>query len=162
VIGAYLTDKPGFVRDIVRPLQEKAETVYVVPGSDAEAYVARHFPAKNSKPVSNGLRPRSIKGFLAGLPLTFQPGQSKGMNATYHLTFTGAEQCLATIVIRDGTLTVEDGHIGTPDLRVTADSKTWLDFVAKEKSLVWALLTRRLRLKGPPGLLVKFGKCFPS
>ena len=31
----------------------------------------------------------------------------------------------------------------------------------KEKNLVWALLTRKLRLKGDPRLLVKFGKCFP-
>jgi putative sterol carrier protein len=84
------------------------------------------------------------------------------MNFTYHFTFTGAEERLATIVIRDGKLTVDEGHIGTPNLRVTADAKTWLGFVAKEKSLIWALLTRRLRMKGPPSLLVKFGKCFPS
>jgi NAD-dependent dihydropyrimidine dehydrogenase PreA subunit len=162
VIGSYLTDKPGFVRQIVRPLQEKEETVYVVPGSDAETCVGKHFPTKQIKRVSNGLRPRTVKNFLAFLPLVFQPGQSKGMDATYHFSFTGAEECQATIVIRDGKLTIEDGHTGTPDLRVTADARTWLGFVAKEKSLVWALLTRRLRLKGPPSLLVKFGKCFPS
>jgi epoxyqueuosine reductase QueG len=162
VIGAYLSDKPGFVRETVRPLQEKEETVYVVPGSDAETYVAKHFPAKRIKSVSNGLRPRTVKSFLANLPLVFQPGQSKGMNATYHFTFTGTENCQATITIRDGTLTIVEGHVGMPNLQVTADAKTWLGFVAKEKSLVWALVTRRLRLKGSPKLLVKFGKCFPS
>jgi NAD-dependent dihydropyrimidine dehydrogenase PreA subunit len=162
VIGPYLTDKRGFLSDVVRPLQEKEETIYVVPGSDGEAYVPRHFPTKKTKLVSSGLRPRSIKGFLANLPFVFQPAQAKELNAAYHFTFTGAEECLATIVIRDGTLKIEDGHVGEPDLRVTADSKTWLGFVAKEKSLVWALLTRRLRLKGAPLLLVKFGKCFPS
>src|SRR5262249_38304616 len=36
VIGPYLTDKAGHLRETVRPLQEKQETVYVVPGSDAE------------------------------------------------------------------------------------------------------------------------------
>ncbi|MGE5191676.1 MAG: SCP2 sterol-binding domain-containing protein [Deltaproteobacteria bacterium] len=162
VIGPFLTDKPGFIRDVVRPLQEKEETVYVVPGSDAEAYVPRHFPAKKTKAVSSGLRPRTIKRFLASLPLVFQPGQAKGLNATWHFTFTGVEEQQATVVIRDGTLTVEDGHAGNPDLAVTADAQTWLGFVAREKSLVWALLTRKLRLKGSPLLLVKFGKCFPS
>jgi putative sterol carrier protein len=57
---------------------------------------------------------------------------------------------------------VSDGHTGSADLYVTADSKTWLAFLAKERSLVWALLTRRIRLKGSPKLLVAFGKCFPS
>jgi len=162
VIGPYLTDKRGFLRDVVRPLQEKEETVYVVPGSDAEAYVPRRFPTKNIKLVSSGLRPRSIKGFLANLPFVFQPGQAQGLDATYHFTFTGAEEYRATIVIREATLTIKEGHVGDPDLRVTADAKTWLAFIAKEKSLVWALLTRKLRPKGSPLLLVKFGKCFPS
>ena len=65
-------------------------------------------------------------------------------------------------MIRDKTIRVIDGHVGVPDLRVTADSQTWVGFVRKERSLVWALLTRRIRLKGSPRLLVAFGKCFPS
>jgi NAD-dependent dihydropyrimidine dehydrogenase PreA subunit len=162
VIGPYLSSKADFVRDVVRPLQQKEETVYVVPGSDADAYVPRHFPAKKTKQVGNGLRPHSIRSFLANLRFVFQPRQSNGLDATYHFTFTGAEESHATIVIRDGTLSVEEGHVGTPNLRVTADSKTWLGFLAGEKSLVWALLTRKIRLRGSPGLLVKFGRCFPS
>ena len=48
------------------------------------------------------------------------------------------------------------------DLHLTADSETWLGFLAKERSLLWALLRRKIRIKGPPRLLVAFGKCFPS
>ncbi|HJT36725.1 MAG TPA: hypothetical protein VJ783_32180 [Pirellulales bacterium] len=59
-------------------------------------------------------------------------------------------------------LQVEHGHHGPADLHVTADSATWLGFLAKERSLIWALLRRRIRLKGSPKLLVAFGKCFPS
>src|ERR1051326_4803679 len=51
VIGPYLTDKAAHLREIVRPLQEKEETVYVVPGSDAEEHVARRFPHKKAKRV---------------------------------------------------------------------------------------------------------------
>src|SRR5262245_47516047 len=89
VIGPYLTDKSGHLRDTVRPLQEKEETVYVVAGSDAEEHVARRFPHKTVKRVSNGVRPRSIPRFLAGLRLTFQPGKAAGLQAVYHFTFTG-------------------------------------------------------------------------
>lgn len=69
---------------------------------------------------------------------------------------------MATIVIRDKQVTVESGHVRKADLKVTADTATWLGFLAKEKSLVWALLTLRIRMKGSPRLLVAFGKCFPQ
>jgi Fe-S-cluster-containing hydrogenase component 2 len=162
VIGPYLTDRAGHVRATVRPLQEKEETVYVVAGSDAEGHVARRFPHKTARQVGNGLRPRSIPGFLSGLPLIFQPGKAVHLNAVYHFTFTGKEEKEATVSIRDGTLEVQDGHQGEADLRVTADSETWLGFLAKERSLLWALLRRRIRIRGSPRLLAAFGKCFPS
>jgi ferredoxin len=162
VIGPYLTNKAGHLQSTVRPLQEKEETVYVVPGSDAEAHVARRFAKKKTKRVGNGVRPRSIRGFLNGLRLAFQPGQSAGLDAVYHFTFTGAEERQATVVIRDQAVQVSDGHVGTAALRITADSQWWLGFLAKERSLLWGLLTRRLRLKGTPRLLLAFGKCFPS
>jgi ferredoxin len=162
VIAPYLTDKSGHLRDVVRPLQEKEETVYVVAGSDAEDHVAHRFPNKKAKQVGNGLRTRSIPRFLAGLHLTFQRGKAAKLNAVYHFTFTGMEEKEATVTIRDGTLQVQDGHQGAADLRVTADSDTWLGFLAKERSLLWAVLRRRIRIKGSPKLLVAFGKCFPS
>jgi hypothetical protein len=162
VIGPYLTNKAGHLREVVRPLQEKQETVYVVPGSDAEEHVARRFPLKTIKRVGNGLRPRSIQSFLGGLRLTFQPGKAAGFQAVYHFTFTGKEEKQATVSIRDGTLQVQDGHQGKADLRVTADSETWLGFLAKERSLLWAWLRRRIRIKGSLKLLIAFGKCFPS
>ena len=56
---------------------------------------------------------------------------------------SGKEQKEATVTIRDGTLQVQDGHQGEADLRVTADSETWLGFLAKERSLLWALLRRQ-------------------
>src|SRR5262249_26076107 len=110
----------------------------------------------------NGLRPWSIRRFLAGLPLTFQPGRAAGLRAVYHFTFTGKEQKEATVSIRDGTLQVQDGHQGEADLQVIADSGMWLGFLAKERSILWALLQRRIRIKGSPKLLVAFGKSFPS
>jgi len=163
VLAPFLTDRSQYLQDVVRPLQDKEETVYVVPRSDAEEYVARRFPHKQIKRVGNGLnRLRSIQSFLNGMPLTFQPGRSKGLDATYHFTFTGVEDRHATVTIRDQKLEVMDGHNGNPNISVTADSQTWLGFLAKERNLVWALLRRKIRIKGSPRLLLAFGKCFPS
>src|SRR5215813_8288182 len=163
VIAPFLTDRPQYLNDVVRPLQSKEETVYVVPKSDAEEYVAHRFPHKHIKRVGNSLnRLRSISSFLTGLPLTFQRNQSKGLAAIYHFIFTGAEERRATVTIRNQKVEVSEGQSGIADIVVSADSQIWLDFLAKERNLVWALLRRKIRIKGSPRLLLAFGKCFPS
>jgi Fe-S-cluster-containing hydrogenase component 2 len=162
VIGPFLTDRKAHLKEVVRPLQEKEERIYVTRNSDAEDHVAKRFPHKKIKHVGNSLRPNTIEVFLKGMPNVFQPGKSAGLNATFHFTFTGNEQRQATVVIMDQKVSVYEGHIGEPDLHVTADSKTWIGFVRMEKNVVWALLRRKIRLSGPLKLLVAFGKCFPQ
>lgn len=162
MIAPFLLSRNTFRAEVVKPLQDKVETIYVVPGSDAASYVPRHVPHTRIKLVGNGLRPHSIPGFLAGLPNAFQRGQSEGLDATYHFTFTGDEAHTATIVIRDKTLEIHHGHVGARHLHVLADSRTWLGFVRQERSLLWALLSRKIRIQGPPRLLTAFGRCFPS
>jgi NAD-dependent dihydropyrimidine dehydrogenase PreA subunit len=162
VIGPWLTDRKTFMDEVVRPLQHKEETIYVVAGSDAEAYVPKRFPHKEMKRVGNGIRPPSIAGFVVGMPLTFQRAQSDGLDATYHFTFTGDEERNVTVVIADRTLRIDDGHVGEADLAITADSRTWLAMLAGDVSPVRALLTRRIRLHGPVRLLKAFSRCFPS
>ena len=51
---------------------------------------------------------------------------------------------------------------GRPDVRVTADSQTWIGFLRKERNVLGALLRPKIRLDGPLKLLVAFGKCFPQ
>jgi Fe-S-cluster-containing hydrogenase component 2 len=162
VIGPFLADRKTHLQEIVRPLQDKEETIYVARNSDAEEYVVKRFPHKRIKQVGNTLRPTSVEGFLRGMPNVFQPGKAAGLNATFHFTFTGREPRQATVVIQQQKLSVTDGHIGRPDLHVTADADTWIGFLRKEKNVVWALLRRKIRLDGPLKLLVAFGKCFPG
>src|SRR5215475_9081384 len=162
VIGPYLEDKQRHLQEVVRPLQDRAEPVYVVPGSDAEAVARRKFRNKTVRPVSNGLRPRSVAGLLSFMPFVFQPNQSRGLDATFHFTFTGAENRNVTIEIRNRILEIKEGLVGNAGVHVTADGQTWLGFLAKEKSLVGALLKRKIRLKGNRRLLLAFAKCFPS
>jgi Fe-S-cluster-containing hydrogenase component 2 len=162
VIGPFLTDRKTYLEEIVRPLQDKEETIYVAENSDAEDHVAKRFPHKTTKKVVNSLRPNSIETFLKGMPNLFQPGKSANLSATYHFTFTGLEQREATVVIRGRKISVDQGHAGQADLHVTADSKTWIGILRNEQNMVWALLRRKVRLDGPLRLLVAFGKCFPS
>jgi ferredoxin len=162
VIGPFLRERATFLRDVVRPLQNKAEVVYVTPGSDAEAHVGRRFPNKKAKAVANGLQPDSISTFLSGLHLAFQPGRAAGLTATFHFAFTGEETRAATVRIADGRLEVQEGHHGEAGLRITADTRTWIRFLGKEASLAWAIVRGRIRLRGSPRLLLAFARCFPS
>ncbi|MDX2037245.1 MAG: SCP2 sterol-binding domain-containing protein [Isosphaeraceae bacterium] len=162
VIGPFLDDRRGFLESVVDPLEQKAEPLYVVPGSDAEAHAAKRFPHKRIRHVRSGMRPDSIESFLTTLPHAFQRGRSSGLSATYHFTFTGKEPRDATVIIRDQTIRVAPGHEGTPDLRVQADGETWIGFLRRERSLVWALLRGKIRLRGSLRLLPAFGRCFPS
>jgi putative sterol carrier protein len=45
---------------------------------------------------------------------------------------------------------------------VTADSQTWIKFLSKEVNLVKALLSRKIKIKGSPKLMMAFARCFPS
>jgi ferredoxin len=162
VISPFKANRKGYVAEIVKPFQKKEETIYVVPGSDAEEHVAKRFPHKTVKKVGNSLRPQSIKGFLDGLPLVFQPNRAKGITATYHLTFTGSESAKATIIIQHKTIQVLEGHQRLADFRLTADSQTWIGFLAKNRNLLWAIFRRKIRIKGPIRFLQAFSRCFPS
>ena len=161
-IGDFLTDRKTYIKKVVKPLQNKTENVFVVPGSDAESHVLRRFPHKNLKRVGNGLRPKSAQIFFESLALVFQRERSRDMDTVYHFTFTGRENFEGTVVIRKRTLEVAEGHRGEAQIHIIADTQTWLDFLAKEKNLVMALLQRKIRIKGSPRLMQKFANCFPS
>jgi epoxyqueuosine reductase QueG len=161
-IGEYLDDRKAYSNQYLKKFRNLTETIYVVKGSDAEQHVHAKFPEKKTKIISNGIRPISAAVFLDSLPLVFQPGRSEGLNATYHFTFTGDENLEGTVTIREKKLAVLEGLVGKSDLHVTADSKTWVKFLAQEINLIKALVTRKIKIKGSPKLMMTFAKCFPS
>lgn len=160
VIPQFLSNKKTFLDDVVKPLQAKSETIYVLPGSDAEDYVNRRFPHKNVKRVGNGVRPPTIAAFIRSMSMAFQRNRSEGLSATYHFSFTGKEQIDATVVIVDKTICVNMGHIGVADVSITSDSESWLRVLRKETSIVKQIVFRKVRVKGSMKLFKDFGRCF--
>jgi Fe-S-cluster-containing hydrogenase component 2 len=53
VLGPYLEDRKEFMNTVLRPLQDKEETIYVTPGSPAKQHVERRFPKKSVKVVKD-------------------------------------------------------------------------------------------------------------
>lgn len=161
LVGPFVDDRAAYIKEVVKPLTGKVENIYVVPGSDAEQHVAKRFPHKTIKRVSNGTRPFSAANFIDALGLLFQPGQAQGIQATYHFTFFGADDSRATVIIKDQTLEVLDGLQGKADLALKADAETWLKFLAKDKALLPALLMGKIKVRGSPKLMKDFARCFP-
>lgn len=163
VIGPFLERRREHLELVVKPLTRRAEPVYVVPGSDAEAHVRKRFPHKIVRRVRTSLRPRNARGFVRALPLVFQRGPARGWKATFQFDFTGSEAdaVQATVHIDDGRLTVEPGLVGTADVAVSCDGALWLEILEQKKSPVVAVLTRRMKVRGDRALLARFQACFP-
>lgn len=161
VMAPFVADRRGYLADVVKPLTEKVEPVYVVAGSDAEAHVRKRFPHKRVRRVRSSLRPTSSQGFFRGLPLTFQRGPARGWQATFHFVLREPDAIEATVRVDDGKLTVETGLVGTPDLVVQTTGTIWLEIATKRRSPTLAVLTRRMKTQGDRSLLTKFAACFP-
>lgn len=161
LLGPFLRSRAEHVRTVVKPLLDRAETVYAVAGSDAEAHARKRFPHKKLRLVRSSLRPSSARAMFRSLPLTFQRGPARGWRASYHFDLTGEGAVQATVEIDDGRLTVRDGLVGDADLRVTTDASLWIDIVTHRRSPVLATLTGRLRARGDRRLLARFAACFP-
>jgi Fe-S-cluster-containing hydrogenase component 2 len=58
VIEPYLDDRKGFMDLVLKPLQEKKETLYVLPNSAAKEHAERRFPHKQVKVVDSGISGR--------------------------------------------------------------------------------------------------------
>jgi Fe-S-cluster-containing hydrogenase component 2 len=60
VIEPYLDDRKEFMDRVLKPLQDKRETLYVLPNSAAKAYAEKRFPHKPVKVVDGGMAGRVV------------------------------------------------------------------------------------------------------
>jgi Fe-S-cluster-containing hydrogenase component 2 len=58
VIEPYLDDRKAFMDLVLKPLQQKKETLYVLPNSAAKAHAERRYPHKRIKIVNSGVSGR--------------------------------------------------------------------------------------------------------
>jgi Fe-S-cluster-containing hydrogenase component 2 len=59
VIEPYLDDRKAFMDLVLKPLQQKKETLYVLPNSAAQAHAERRYPHKTVKVVDSGIGGRT-------------------------------------------------------------------------------------------------------
>ena len=150
------------VENILKPLSNKKEPIYVGKDTYAEEY-ARRNPHKEVKVIRNIFRPNSINGFLTGVRVAFEQKHARGVNMTVHFESNGKETTQATIIIAGEVIDVKEGHVGTANLGITADSETWLKIVNKETSPaedMQAITSGKIKVNGDLKLLKQFQECF--
>jgi len=146
----YQLNKKKYVAEILQPLKDKKEPVYVRPGTPAERAAKRN-PNKEIRPITAPARPSSIKGFVKGLPLVFNPLKAGNVQATLQFHFSGREPGHAVVTVNQGKVLVNEGKTtGTANLEVWVDSDIWLGIVNRERSPFLAMLTGKLKFRGNP------------
>jgi epoxyqueuosine reductase QueG len=160
VMAPFREDRRGFLDDVLKPLVDKVEPIYVAAESDAEKHVLARFPHKLVRRVGTRLRPRDVPSFLRGIPLGFQRSRAKGWSARIGFTFRGASTAQATVVVENGEVRVLDGLDGVLDTHVAADSAAWIGMLRGERKLLWQLLARRIGIRGSVAQLRRFQACF--
>ncbi|ATB36835.1 4Fe-4S ferredoxin [Cystobacter fuscus] len=158
VLSPFLRSRGAFMDQVLRPLQQKEEILYVLAGSDAEAYARKRFPHKRLQRVTTSMRPRSVKGFLGAMPRFFQRGRAKDLTVSVRFSFTGAEQLTSTARIVDGALSLAEDDVAPVDVEVTADANAWLE-ITRGRSPLKAMLLGRLRLRGDRKQFKRFMRC---
>jgi ferredoxin len=161
VIGPFLESRDAHFADVVQPLIDKDEFVYVIPDTDAEDTVTRRFPHKKVQHVTSGRHTGSLQAYMFSLSLGFQRGRARGLELVTHLSFTGANSLDATVVIKGRHLEVVPGrHVGEAGLRITADSQAWLRVLNRDLELAEAI-GAELITASDEKLLAAYLRCFP-
>lgn len=161
VLQPFLEDRAAFVQRFVKPLQDKAEIIYVLDGSDAQEHTARRFPNKTVKTVSWTVLDASGPSLLFNMRLSFQRRKSKGLDARFHLTFTGEDEISGTVTVRQRAIEVDFGLKGDADVAVKLSGPAWIDLLARKVDVAAAVEQGRVAVEGDPDLVAKFVACFP-
>ena len=147
VIGPYLTDKAGHLREVVARCKKRKRRSTPSPARTPKSMWPAASPQDDQ---AGGQRPAApVDPALpvgTGAHVSAGEGGEPERRLPLHLHRQGRE----TGDRLDPGRRVEgqEGHQGEADLSVTADSGTWLGFLAKERSLLWALLGRASASRG--------------
>jgi len=125
IIGPYMTDRVAWRREVVLPLTQKVEPVYVTSGTRAET-VARRNPAKRVRYLDYHPHVSTLSNFALGLRHQFQP--LRAGTTTTSVRFCAGDGSV-TATVRDSALTVTDDVDPEPDAVDATVHFLALDFI---------------------------------
>ncbi len=102
----------------------------------------------------------SVDEVIESLAGRFHPENCQNMKASFHWVLTGDNGQEFTIFIDDGTFKVERGPREEFDVRMEIDASDYLRLVNGELKGMVAIMTRKLKVKGPLALGSKLDAIF--
>jgi Fe-S-cluster-containing hydrogenase component 2 len=166
VLGSFLEDRVAYNRDHVQPYKDLTETVYVLPGSDAEDSVPRRYPHKTATRVGWTMDATEIFSFLFNLTLTFQRRQARGVSQIINLVLPGRDgddnPLEASLRIQEQRLEILYWHAPEADHHITCSQDTFIAMFRHDFDLDTALEAGNVAGDMDAQAIRKLIKCFPK
>lgn len=159
VLGPFLQDRKQYSDDVVKPLQDKKELIYVLPNSDAEESVPKNFPNKEIKRVNWSLKFDDPFSYLFDLTLTFQRRQAGKLSANYHVVFTDFG-FTATININKRKLDINFEQLGEADATMTTTFESFRKFFHFDANIDALIENHEIEFSGDLDKLYHLHRCF--
>ncbi len=175
VKSLYLQDKGAYIEQVLKPLQYRAEPVYVTAGSKAELAAKRN-PHKEIKRVRGGESIR-VEGFsrskpqeegkvkdmgllMSGMAATFNSQAAGNLKATIQFEVTGKQPGDWFFSIENGRCSCHEGKANSPNLTIQTPSEVWLAISNSELDGQQAFMDGKYSVRGDIGLLMRMRNLF--
>jgi hypothetical protein len=97
---------------------------------------------------------------FAIMPLFYWPERGGDLRATYLFDLEGEGGGQWHLVIAEGQCSAHEGAPAKADIEFHTKPADWIDLQTKELNPLWAVLTRRLRLRGKRALALRLDSLF--
>jgi putative sterol carrier protein len=90
----------------------------------------------------------------------FKADRAAGTNAVIQYNVSGDGGGTWNAVIKDGTCTVKEGAVTSPNLTLDIAAQDWLDMLSGKQNGQMLFMSGKLKIKGDMGLAMKLGSMF--
>lgn len=102
----------------------------------------------------------TIQQLFEGMPQFVNQRAVQGVNKTIQWELTGEEPGAYYLVVRDGTVEVQEGHADSPDATITAPSELWKRIAMGKENGAVAFMTGKFKATGDLSVLMAMQNWF--
>lgn len=103
-----------------------------------------------------------INQIIEQLKSCFSPDAADGLDAVIQYHVSGKDSGTYKIIIKDGTLSIEEGIHDSPTTTISLADETWLGLFNHSINPMLAFTKGKIKVKGDFGLAMKVPKIFPE